>query len=175
MYMYIHVCSAHVHVSEKKYLHQASVENVQASSYDQLLRQLVSNEEKYISHLNLILKVFQEPFTKRPDLFPSEVMFTVYAWWWVIHVHVHDVTCIIYPDIHAQGCLLPWNFICTSFPCLSQVSEYLSCTFTTVEGISFVTDCSVLIPQPLAYMLLYRNGLDKINVECVSVPVNTAV
>jgi hypothetical protein len=36
------------------------------------VRQLVSNEEKYISHLNLILKVYQEPFTDKPKLFPPE-------------------------------------------------------------------------------------------------------
>ena len=54
--------------------YQASEETEQANTYDQLVRQLVTNEEKYISHLNLLLKVFQEPFTKRPDLFPPEVM-----------------------------------------------------------------------------------------------------
>ena len=52
---------------------QTSEESEQASSYDHLVQQLMSNEEKYISHLNLILKIFQEPFTKRPDLFPPKV------------------------------------------------------------------------------------------------------
>lgn len=52
---------------------QAYEDNEQVATYDQLVRQLVSNEEKYISHLNLILKVFKEPFITRPDLFPAEV------------------------------------------------------------------------------------------------------
>jgi son of sevenless-like protein len=51
---------------------EACEENEQAATYDQLVRQLVSNEEKYISHLNLILKVYQEPFTDKPKLFPPE-------------------------------------------------------------------------------------------------------
>ena len=55
---------------------QTTEDNEQAVTYDQLVRQLVSNEEKYITHLNLLLKVFQEPFTSRPDLFPPEVIFT---------------------------------------------------------------------------------------------------
>lgn len=38
-------------------------------SYDELLRELMDGEAEYIRHLSLILKVFKEPFLKRPDLF----------------------------------------------------------------------------------------------------------
>ena len=63
---------------------QASEESEQVSSYDQLVRQLMSNEEKYISQLNLILKIFQEPFIKRPDLFPPKVGSLVHG---ILRVH----------------------------------------------------------------------------------------
>ena len=34
-------------------------------TYDELLRQLVDEESQYVRHLNLILKVFMEPFNDR--------------------------------------------------------------------------------------------------------------
>jgi len=39
-------------------------------SYDELFRELMEEEAHYIRHLNLILKVFREPFLQRTDLFP---------------------------------------------------------------------------------------------------------
>ena len=42
-------------------------------SYDELLRELMDGEAEYIRHLNLILKVFKEPFLGRSDLFADIV------------------------------------------------------------------------------------------------------
>lgn len=48
---------------------QSSTER-KSLSYDELLREIVDDEKQYIRHLNLILKVFMEPFL---TLFPDPV------------------------------------------------------------------------------------------------------
>jgi len=42
-------------------------------TYDELLRQLIDDESQYVRHLNLILKVFMEPFATNRGLFPAAV------------------------------------------------------------------------------------------------------
>ena len=42
-------------------------------TYDELLRQLIEEESQYVRHLNLILKVFMEPFNNNKRLFPASV------------------------------------------------------------------------------------------------------
>lgn len=41
-------------------------------TYDELLRQLIEEESQYVRHLNLILKVFMEPYANR-KLFVANV------------------------------------------------------------------------------------------------------
>ena len=67
----------------------------------------MSNEEKYISHLNLILKVYQEPLLDRPDLFPPEVHVHCMLHYvnritgLCVHVHVHvHVRIYMYMYLH---------------------------------------------------------------------------
>ena len=42
-------------------------------SYDDHLRELIDEERKYIRHLNLIMKVFMEPFQQNKNLFTDQV------------------------------------------------------------------------------------------------------
>ena len=42
-------------------------------TYDSILRDLINEEQQYIRHLNLILKVFKESFLASRRLFPLAV------------------------------------------------------------------------------------------------------
>ena len=46
-------------------------------TYDELLRQLIDDESQYVRHLNLILKVFMEPFCSDKKIFPPYVSISV--------------------------------------------------------------------------------------------------
>ena len=52
-------------------------------NYDDHLRDLIDEERKYVRHLNLILKVFMEPFQNK-NLFSQQVIQLSHA------THVHD-------------------------------------------------------------------------------------
>ena len=64
-------------------------------SYDDHLRDLIDEERKYVRHLNLIMKVFMEPFQNK-NLFTQQVSLLSYE----TYVHVHKIMAI---ELLGQG------------------------------------------------------------------------
>lgn len=68
---------------------QAPLER-RSMSYEDFMRELMDDEQQYIRHLNLILKLFREPFLARKDLFIPHVS-SVCVLCWGMHSCMRNI------------------------------------------------------------------------------------